>query len=194
MHDEGTSHFREIAHPSKKPQQQVSSTARPDRRKEPPVESAKVSASPYAISSAPQLAEYLAVPIVMITIKESEDILIYDAFGLAPGRMLGKLSRACHKRCQNGAYFKSDIANDPYFSAILGPDGIGNNRFLVGVPVYADTNRLIGTAAILDRRRNVLTRRYLFRDLHDAAHMFIANRQAAAHRTGISRTNPPLAA
>ncbi|WP_438729068.1 hypothetical protein ACR9YC_01675 [Parasphingorhabdus sp. DH2-15] len=189
MHGKGTSHFQETTYPSKNPEQQTYSTATSDRRKEPPVESAQPHTTGYDISSTTKLATYLGVPIVMITIMESEDVLIYDAFGLAPGRMLGKLSRACHARCRNGAYFKSDIANDSYFSAVQGPKGLGDRRFLVGVPVYGTNNMLIGTAAILDRRRNVLIRRHLFRDLHDAAHLFITHRQAASDHAAKAKTD-----
>lgn len=131
---------------------------------------------PAIITSPGQLARYLNVPIVMITIMARKDLLIYDGFGLAPGRILGKLSKICHQRCREGAYFKADIAHDPDFAAICKPADISDSRFFIGVPVYDKDNALIGTAALLDRRRNVMTRRHLFRNLHDSARSFITQR------------------
>ena len=147
-----------------------------DLRRDEAVHDRPFSERPAIITSPRQLARYLNVPIVMITIMAREDLLIYDGFGLAPGRILGKLSKICHQRCREGAHFKADIIHDPDFAAICKPADISDSRFFIGVPVYGKDNMLIGTAALLDRRRNIMTRRNLFRNLHDSARSFIEHR------------------
>lgn len=148
----------------------------PDLRKSAAPHDRPYSERPAIITSPGQLARYLNVPIVMVTIIAHKNLLIYDGYGLAPGRILGKLSKICHQRCREGAYFKADITLDPDFTAICKPADISESRFFIGVPVYNEDDVLIGTAALLDRRQNIMTRRYMFRNLHDAARNFIENK------------------
>ena len=102
-----------------------------------------------------EIAEALAVPVVILAFQDSDGAGRHAMFGIELGTDRDGLAAACFAQCGQGATVVPNIAVHPelcLWSDALIQRGL---RFMVGVPLFNDTGARTGSISVIATHKHV---------------------------------------